>query len=65
MVAESAVTLFAGKGIAGFSDGDKTTAMFDKPRSFAIDGGDNVYVADKSNRAIRKISPSGKKIVFI
>ncbi|XP_020275098.1 uncharacterized protein LOC109849640 isoform X2 [Asparagus officinalis] len=56
---ESEVSVLAGRGAAGFSDGDKTAAMFNKPRSFAIDGKDNVYVADKINHAIRKISTSG------
>ena len=43
----------------GFSDGDLATATFSKPKSFAVDLSRNVYVADKGNRAIRKISKSG------
>ncbi|KAJ6793575.1 Uncharacterized protein M6B38_234805 [Iris pallida] len=56
---EREVTLVSGKGVAGFSDGVGTAAMFDRPKSFAVDGRDNVYVADCRNRAIRKISTSG------
>lgn len=43
----------------GFADGDKAAAMFNRPQSFAADGKDNIYVADRLNQAIRKISTSG------
>nr|DAD30989.1 TPA_asm: hypothetical protein HUJ06_009840 [Nelumbo nucifera] len=33
--------------------------MFSHPRSFAVDLKGNIYVADRSNHAIRKISKSG------
>lgn len=59
LVAENEASVFSGKGIAGFSDGDRSVAMFDRPRSFAVDGRDNVYVADRLNGAIRKITASG------
>lgn len=56
---ESVPKRFAGNGAAGFSDGERDSAMFNKPRSFAVDSKGNVYVADRSNLAIRKISNSG------
>ncbi|XP_072991295.1 uncharacterized protein [Typha latifolia] len=56
---EGEIRKFSGKGVSGFSDGDPAVAMFDRPRSFAIDAVDNVYVADRNNHAIRKISKSG------
>ncbi|XP_057496826.1 uncharacterized protein LOC130781604 isoform X2 [Actinidia eriantha] len=56
--AESAIKQLSGNGV-GFSDGDLATATFSKPKSFAVDLSGNVYVADKGNRAIRKISKSG------
>lgn len=62
--AESEIGRLSGKGVAGFSDGDKAAAAFNKPRSFAIDGRDNVYVADRLNHAIRKIDASGDQISF-
>ncbi|XP_038985165.1 uncharacterized protein LOC103701628 isoform X6 [Phoenix dactylifera] len=54
------VRLFSGKGFPGFADGDPTDAMFKNPRSFAIDSKENIYVADRSNYAIRKISRSDR-----
>lgn len=43
----------------GFEDGDLNSARFASPQSFAVDESGNVYVADKRNHAIRKISKSG------
>ncbi|KAK2994495.1 hypothetical protein RJ640_029454, partial [Escallonia rubra] len=56
---ENSVRRFAGKGVAGYLDGDSGSAMFNKPKGFAIDFKGNVYFADKGNHAIRKISKSG------
>lgn len=58
-VADSAVDRYAGNGAPGCSDGERTDAMFDRPRSFAVDSKGNVYVADRMNYAIRKITQSG------
>jgi hypothetical protein len=55
---DSEIKRLSGDGV-GFSDGDLATAMFDKPKSFAVDLKGNVYVADRGNFAIRKISKSG------
>ncbi|GKD76411.1 hypothetical protein Tco_1339032, partial [Tanacetum coccineum] len=46
-------------GEAGYNDGDLGSAKFNKPKSFAIDRKNNIYIADKSNHVIRKISKSG------
>nr|XP_010913566.1 uncharacterized protein LOC105039193 isoform X2 [Elaeis guineensis] len=62
---EGEVRLFSGKGVPGFADGDPLAAMFKNPRSFAIDSKDNVYVADRSNHAIRKISRSGLGVTSV
>uniref|UniRef100_A0ACD5ZUF0 Uncharacterized protein n=1 Tax=Avena sativa TaxID=4498 RepID=A0ACD5ZUF0_AVESA len=35
------------------------TGTFGRPRSVAVDGADNVYVADREHGAIRKVAPSG------
>ncbi|KAF5203489.1 Nhl domain-containing protein [Thalictrum thalictroides] len=55
----SEIRKISGNGTPGFADGDLGTAMFDRPRSFSVDLKGNVYVADRSNHAIRKISKSG------
>ncbi|GJY75664.1 putative NHL domain-containing protein [Tanacetum coccineum] len=37
-------------GEAGYKDGDLGSALFNKPKSFAIDRKNNIYIADKSNQ---------------
>ena len=44
---------------AGFADGAAATARFDSPSGVAVDSSGNVYVADKDNNRIRKITPEG------
>ena len=53
------VSTYAGTGLAGFSDGDRTQAMFNHPYGLAIDVQGNLYVGDVQNHAIRIISPDG------
>jgi sugar lactone lactonase YvrE len=55
-----AMSVFAGKGGAsGSNDGPGDAARFATPRGIAIDGKDNLYVADEGNSNIRKITPAG------
>ncbi|CAK8561639.1 unnamed protein product [Lathyrus sativus] len=56
---ESVFKRFSGNGLPGYEDGDVGSARFDKPRSFAVDMRGNVYVADRVNKVIRKISTNG------
>ena len=53
------VSTFAGSGVAGFSDGSATVAKFNYPTGITIDTAGNLYIADKTNHRIRKITPSG------
>jgi sugar lactone lactonase YvrE len=52
-------TLAGAPGIDGSIDGAGAAARFGKPAELAVDLGGNLYVADASNHAIRKVSPDG------
>jgi sugar lactone lactonase YvrE len=58
-VAGGSVSIFAGDCSAGYSDGVGINSKFNTPRGIAVDGGNNVYVADTGNHVIRKILPNG------
>ncbi|MGJ7615245.1 MULTISPECIES: hypothetical protein [unclassified Variovorax] len=53
------VSTLAGSGAAGNADGPGATATFNDPIGIAVDSAGNVYVADTSNHAVRKITPAG------
>ena len=53
------VSTFAGSGVYSAIDGTGTAATFAYPSSVAVDGADNVYVTDRDNHKIRKITPTG------
>ena len=54
------VTTLAGRaGFRGSADGTGAAAMFNFPIGVATDASGNVYVADRSNHTIRKITPAG------
>jgi sugar lactone lactonase YvrE len=55
-----AVSTPAGTGVTSpFQDGLGNQATFNVPRGVAVDGDGNVYVADTSNRRIRKLTKEG------
>jgi len=54
------VTTLAGTaGMAGSADGTGAAAQFSGPTGVAVDRAGNVYVADRDNQTIRKITPAG------
>ncbi|HEX2831961.1 MAG TPA: NHL repeat-containing protein [Thermoanaerobaculia bacterium] len=60
MTPDGAVTTFAGLGgVMGTADGTGSVARFTYPLGVAVDADGNVFVADTSNHAIRKITPQG------
>jgi len=52
------VSLFAGGGQAGTTDGNGTAARFTFPRGIAVDAADNLYVTGVQSHLIRKITPN-------
>ncbi|QKJ28564.1 SMP-30/gluconolactonase/LRE family protein [Mucilaginibacter mali] len=54
------ISTFAGQqGVAGFADGTGTAAKFSTPIRLSIDAANNIYVADRDNAKIRKITSAG------
>jgi sugar lactone lactonase YvrE len=53
------VTTFAGSGTPGSTDGNADVASFNYPVGVVVDNSGNVYVADRDNNKIRKITPGG------
>jgi hypothetical protein len=53
------VTTLAGSGSAGFVNGTGTGASFYNPHGVAVDESGNVYVADRGNHCVRKITSGG------
>jgi len=60
------VTLFAGPVVraTGMTDGTGTSARFNQPWGITIDSNDNLYVVDRVNHRIRKITPDAVVTTF-
>jgi sugar lactone lactonase YvrE len=53
------VTILAGTGLAGYVNGAGTIARFNSPQGIAVDAAGNIYVADRNDNMIRKVTPAG------
>jgi hypothetical protein len=53
------VSTISGTGNTGHRDGNATQALYNFPTSVTIDSTGNLFVADKDNHEIRKITPDG------
>jgi sugar lactone lactonase YvrE len=51
--------VFAGSGTAGYANGTGSAAQFNQPYCIVADAANNLYVGDRMNGAIRKITPAG------
>jgi trimeric autotransporter adhesin len=60
------ISTIAGTGVAGYSGdgGAATAAKLYYPYGVAVDGMNNVYIADANNNVIRKVDPSGMISTF-
>jgi sugar lactone lactonase YvrE len=55
----SIVSTYAGSGTAGYADGPPLNAMFKTPSGLAVANDGTVFVVDRGNHMIRRISPEG------
>jgi hypothetical protein len=52
-------TLAGSSGVSGSADGTGPAASFNRPYCIAVDSTGNLYVGDRDNATIRKITPAG------
>jgi sugar lactone lactonase YvrE len=55
----------AGTGEKGFRDGPALEAQFASPKHVCVDDHDNVFIADDSNRAVRKYDPRAQRVTTV
>ena len=61
-VSSDAVATFAGNGTPGLLNGPDASAEFNGTANIAIDGNNNLFVADEENNVIREITSTGNVI---
>ncbi len=58
--AGAVATVAGAAGVSGYADGARGQARFAGPSDVACDKAGTVYVADRANHAIRKVTPAGE-----
>jgi len=58
------VQTFAGSGFAGCLDGQGTQTMFNNPSAIVADSRSNLFVMERFNYRVRKITPDGTVSTF-
>ncbi|MEZ0327889.1 MAG: hypothetical protein ACAH95_18495 [Fimbriimonas sp.] len=59
------VTTLAGSGAAAFADGVGAGASFNAPRALTVASDGTVYVADRLNHRLRRVSPNGEVVTIV
>jgi uncharacterized protein (TIGR03437 family) len=61
VTAEGVASVVAGTGTPGFNGdgGPAATAQLNNPEGLAVDALGNLYISDRSNRRVRKVTPEG------
>ncbi len=62
--AQNVVTLAGQNGVSGAANGSGTSASFNNPHGMVCDQAGNLFVADRNNHLIRKITPAGVVSTF-
>jgi sugar lactone lactonase YvrE len=58
---DGSVTTLSGRPVTLFADPQPDERRFDRAMGIAVDGSGNIYVADRRDRSIRRLTPNGKE----
>jgi gliding motility-associated-like protein len=53
------VSTYAGTGASGHADGQRNAARFKSPARIAFDAAGNMFITDREDQTVRKITPAG------